>query len=297
MGDEMERGSGDRSEVVVVGAGQAGLAMGYFLAMQGRHFTIVEASGSIGAAWRSRWDSLVLFTPRRYNSLPGLPFSGDPDGYPGRDEVISYLERYAATFDLPVELNSPVKSVAPTDGGFVLNLGTRTTRVRAGRGCDRSIPGPERACIRSGPRAGRCADAQHGLPASERCSPRNGIGRRRWKYRIPDSRRAIGDPLGPPCRWDSADTVAAASVRARCLLVAHEDGTHQQDGRLAHWRSCTTSRNACRLESASREAPWRRDQATSRRRLGPYGGLRGWKRTRGRRGCLGNRIPIRLRLD
>jgi putative flavoprotein involved in K+ transport len=125
MGAEMERDSGDRFDVAVIGAGQAGLAMGYFLGKEGRNFTILEASGSIGAAWRSRWDSLVLFTPRRYDSLPGLPFPGDPDGYPGRDEVISYLEHYASTFELPVELNSPVQSVSPADGGFVLSLGTR----------------------------------------------------------------------------------------------------------------------------------------------------------------------------
>jgi putative flavoprotein involved in K+ transport len=118
----------DRFEVAVIGAGQAGLAMGYFLGKQGRRFTILEASDSVGAAWRSRWDSLVLFTPREYDSLPGLPFQGDPDGYPDRDEVISYLERYAATFELPVELNSPVEAVTLTDGGFVLNLGTRTLR-------------------------------------------------------------------------------------------------------------------------------------------------------------------------
>ena len=93
MTDEMARRSDDRFEVAVIGAGQAGLAMGYFLAREGRHFTILEAADSIGAAWRTRWDSLVLFTPRRYDSLPGLPFPGDPDGYPGRDEVISYLER------------------------------------------------------------------------------------------------------------------------------------------------------------------------------------------------------------
>jgi putative flavoprotein involved in K+ transport len=126
MREGMASNVDDQLEVAVIGAGQAGLAMGYVLGKQGRRFTILEASDSIGAAWRTRWDSLVLFTPRRYDSLPGLPFPGDPDGYPGRDEVISYLERYAATFELPVELNSPVKAVAPTDGGFVLNLGTRT---------------------------------------------------------------------------------------------------------------------------------------------------------------------------
>ena len=56
---------------------------------------ILEAADSIGSAWRERWDSLTLFTPRRYDALPGLPFPGDPDGYPTRDEVIAYLERYA----------------------------------------------------------------------------------------------------------------------------------------------------------------------------------------------------------
>jgi putative flavoprotein involved in K+ transport len=127
MVDEMERSPDSRFDVAVIGAGQAGLAIGYFLAQQGRRFTILEASDSIGAAWRGRWDSLVLFTPRRYDSLPGLPFPGDPDGYPGRDEVIDYLESYASTSELPVQLNSPVQSVASTnDGfGFILNLGTR----------------------------------------------------------------------------------------------------------------------------------------------------------------------------
>ncbi len=126
MTDKSKNASGDRYEVAVIGGGQAGLAMGYFLAKQGRHFTILEASDSIGAAWRSRWDSLVLFTPRPYDSLPGLPFPGDPDGYPGRDEVITYLEKYASTSELPVQLNSAVQSVAAAVGGFILDLGTRT---------------------------------------------------------------------------------------------------------------------------------------------------------------------------
>lgn len=113
----------------MIGGGQAGLAMGYFLAREGRHFTILEASDSIGAAWRSRWDSLVLFTPRRYDALPGMPFSGDPDGYPGRKEVIDYLENYASTFELPVQLNSAVQSVVHADGAFILDLGTRTVEA------------------------------------------------------------------------------------------------------------------------------------------------------------------------
>jgi putative flavoprotein involved in K+ transport len=116
---------GERLDVVVVGAGQAGLAMGYFLARQGRRFAILEAEGSVGSAWRSRWDSLVLFTPRRYDGLPGLEFPGDPDGYPGGDEVIAYLEQYAETFELPIEFNSAVRSLKSEEGAFVLELDDR----------------------------------------------------------------------------------------------------------------------------------------------------------------------------
>jgi putative flavoprotein involved in K+ transport len=114
-----------RFDVVVVGAGQAGLSMGYFLARQGRRFVILEAADSIGSAWRTRWDSLLLFTPRRYSALAGLAFPGEPDGYPGRDEVIAYLEQYAATFELPVELDSRVQSLTKEDGRFVVRLEDR----------------------------------------------------------------------------------------------------------------------------------------------------------------------------
>jgi putative flavoprotein involved in K+ transport len=114
-----------RHEVVVVGGGQAGLAIGYFLAQQGRHFTILEAAREPAAAWRERWDSLKLFTPARYDALPGLAFPGDPERYPGRDEVVSYLTDYARRFDLPVELDSPVRSIRRTNGAFLVELDDR----------------------------------------------------------------------------------------------------------------------------------------------------------------------------
>jgi putative flavoprotein involved in K+ transport len=112
-------------EVAVIGAGQAGLAIAYFLAGQGRRFVILDRAASIGAAWHERWESLVLFTPRRYDGLPGLTFPGEPDGYPTRDEVVDYLEKYAASFELPVELNSPVRSLTTEDGTFVVELENR----------------------------------------------------------------------------------------------------------------------------------------------------------------------------
>ena len=115
------KSTADHFEIAVIGAGQAGLAIGYLLA-QGRRFVILEAADSIGAAWRTRWDSLTLFTPCQYDSLPGLAFPGDPDGYPTRNEVIAYLESYAATFELPIELDSAVRSLSSENGKFVLEL-------------------------------------------------------------------------------------------------------------------------------------------------------------------------------
>jgi putative flavoprotein involved in K+ transport len=117
--------STEHREVVVIGGGQAGLALGYFLAQAGRKFTILEAAAEPAAAWRARWDSLRLFTPVRYNSLPGRPFPGDPNTYPGRDEVAAYLTDYASHFELPVELGSQVQSVRAGDSGYLVEVDGR----------------------------------------------------------------------------------------------------------------------------------------------------------------------------
>jgi putative flavoprotein involved in K+ transport len=115
-----------RRDVVVVGGGQAALAIGYFLKRAGVDFTILEAEGEPAAAWRARWDSLKLFTPVRYSSLPGLPFPGEPDTYPIRDDVVAYLTDYARRFELPVELDSRVRSIRRTDGSYLVVLDDRT---------------------------------------------------------------------------------------------------------------------------------------------------------------------------
>jgi putative flavoprotein involved in K+ transport len=112
-------------DVVVIGGGQAGLAVGSFLAQQRRRFTILEAASEPAASWRGRWDSLKLFTPVRYDSLPGRPFPGDPDGYPTRDQVVAYLEDYARDLALPVQLDSRVLAVRGADGAFEIELADR----------------------------------------------------------------------------------------------------------------------------------------------------------------------------
>jgi putative flavoprotein involved in K+ transport len=118
-------------DTVIIGAGQAGLALGYHLQRAGRRFVIVEAGERPGASWRSRWDSLTLFTPRRYDALPGMSFPGDPEGYPGKDEVADYLEAYARHFDLPVEAGSPVVSVRrDMSDGFAVETGRMEMSAR-----------------------------------------------------------------------------------------------------------------------------------------------------------------------
>jgi putative flavoprotein involved in K+ transport len=119
----------DRYEVIVVGGGQAGLALGYYLAQQGRRFIILDAAAEPAATWRDRWDSLRLFTPVRYDSLPGMAFPGDPDSYPGRDEVAEYLTEYVRKFDLPVELDSRVRSVSKAGDGYLVELDDRSLQA------------------------------------------------------------------------------------------------------------------------------------------------------------------------
>ena len=105
-------------DVLVIGGGQAGLALGYHLKRAGHRFQIVERNARLGDSWRNRYDSLVLFTPRAYSALPGLPLPGDADGYPGKDEVADYLEHYANYFELPVSTETGIRSLTRVDGGF-----------------------------------------------------------------------------------------------------------------------------------------------------------------------------------
>jgi putative flavoprotein involved in K+ transport len=116
-------------DVIVIGGGQAGLAIGHHLARRGRRFVILEAADGPAAAWRERWDSLRLFTSARHAGLPGLPFPGDPGHYPTRDEVVAYLTDYARRFELPVRYGSRVRALRRDGDGYLVELGDRTERA------------------------------------------------------------------------------------------------------------------------------------------------------------------------
>ena len=108
---------------VVIGGSQAGLAVGYYLKQRGLPFVILDENDRVGAAWRNRWDSLRLFTPGRYNGLPGMPFPGSPGAYPTKDETADYLDAYARAFELPVRTGVKVDRLAKTGDRFEVTCG------------------------------------------------------------------------------------------------------------------------------------------------------------------------------
>jgi putative flavoprotein involved in K+ transport len=114
-------------ETLIIGAGQAGLTTGYHLRRRGRRFLIVDGNQRIGDNWRQHWDSLRLYTPAKYDGLPGLPFPAASWHFPGKDEVGAYLERYALHFDLPVRTSTRVERLeARPEGGYVASVGDET---------------------------------------------------------------------------------------------------------------------------------------------------------------------------
>ena len=117
-------------DVAVIGGSQAGLAMAWHLARQQLRFVVLEAGPEIGHTWRSRWDSLTLFTPTQYDALPGMPFPGPPDTYPTKDPVADYLQAYAAAFNLPVRLNARVTHLSKTAEGFEVRTQDEAFRAR-----------------------------------------------------------------------------------------------------------------------------------------------------------------------
>lgn len=111
---------------VVIGGSQSGLAVGYYLKQRNLSFVILDEHDRIGDAWRKRWDSLRLFTPGRYDGLPGMPFPGSPSSYPTKDETADYLEAYAREFELPIRTGVKVDRVSKVEDRFEVSWGEHT---------------------------------------------------------------------------------------------------------------------------------------------------------------------------
>lgn len=128
-GDLVARKTPEHHDVVVVGAGQAGLGVGYWLTRTSDlGVQVLDASREIGQSWASRWDSLELFTPRRFSSLPGLRFPSGAGNYPSKHEMAAYLQQYAARFDLPVMTGTSVRSLRRTGADSISRPTTAPSR-------------------------------------------------------------------------------------------------------------------------------------------------------------------------
>ena len=170
----------ERYETVIVGAGQAGLSVGYHLKKQGRSFVILDGSERIGDSWRKRWDSLRLYSPAFRDALPGMAFPAPKSAYPTKDEMGDYLEAYAKRFELPVHNGAVVDtltkendrySAATTDG--------RRFVGRQRRHRHRRLPEAVHAGVRRRARPGHHPASLQRLPQPLAAPGRAGARRRR----------------------------------------------------------------------------------------------------------------------
>jgi putative flavoprotein involved in K+ transport len=116
-------------DVIVIGGGQAGLALAWHLAQRGLRFVVLEASGQLGQSWRTRWDSVRLFSPAQYDALPGMAFPAPADTYPGKEAVADFLRDYAKAFDLPVRLGRRVTALSRVGDAFEVGTGEEVLRA------------------------------------------------------------------------------------------------------------------------------------------------------------------------
>ncbi|HWO60399.1 MAG TPA: NAD(P)/FAD-dependent oxidoreductase [Umezawaea sp.] len=125
------RGTVERTDTLVIGGGQAGLATSYWLTEAGVEHLVVDRRDRLGGSWHDRWDEFCLVLPNFTLLLPGMPYDGDdPDGFLGRDDVVKHLSRYASTFEPAVRLDTEVHRLSAADEGLVAHTSGTTFEAR-----------------------------------------------------------------------------------------------------------------------------------------------------------------------
>ena len=188
-------------ETVIIGGGQAGLEVGNHLAKHNRPFVILDANQRIGDSWRHRWDSLRLFTPARYSSLPGMAFPASAWSCPAKGQVANYLETYAARFQLPVRTSSRVERLAREGDRYIVVAGAwrfEADQVVVASGAYQRPRIPVlRRQVRPEHHPAGCRPLPEPVPADRRRRPGRGRGQHRGRDRPGSSRRPSGLAVGP----------------------------------------------------------------------------------------------------
>ena len=215
-------------QTLIIGAGQAGLSTGYHLQRRGLPFLIVDAADRVGDNWRRQWDTLRLYTPAKYDGLPGLPFPAEPWHYPHKDEVGDYLERYALEFDLPVRMSTRVRRLAAARRRLPRRARRRRHHLRQRRRRDRVVrPHALRPRLRRRPGPGHPAAALQRLPPARAAPARPGPRRRRLALRLRHRLRG---------RTDAPDRAGRPRLRADPDAARLAPGSRHVPG-----RSCSSS--------------------------------------------------------
>jgi hypothetical protein len=208
-------------DVIVVGAGQAGLATGYHLKRVGLRYEVLDGNSRVGDSWRQRFDTLMLFTPRSYSALPGLAVPGDPRGFPGKDEIADYLEAYAGHFAIPTRLDSAARSLETCGANFRVTtsqgvqIESRAVVIATGAFPDPEDPGHINGLLKRCPPVAGESLSQAIQPAG-----RNRIGSRGWCHGARDRARARCNSQGPAVNRPSSSRDAGSNPRSKRLLVA-----------------------------------------------------------------------------
>ena len=234
---------------------------------------ILDGADSVGAAWRDRWDSLVLFTPRRYDSLPGLAFPGNPDGYPTRDEVVAYLEHVRGDVCAPGRNRHSVRSLTKKGRAFELELDGHTIEA-------------DQVVIATGPfQTPRVPSFASELAPdvfqthspdyrAERRPRRAPCCCRRRQHRFPDRNRARRDAQRPP-PIGSRQTPLPQRLPGRDLFWWLATTTSAQHARSTRTGGAAQPRHADRLKPPPAQAHGVHTQAAPDRRLRAHRQLRG----------------------